>query len=216
MENCPYERSRTKMCMWKFVCTYISGCMSVCRTLVRTEENVEHACKTLVNSPWHSGREHATSLRIKFLHLGGELWKTIWTYAHTKFKLHNNRKVKIINSVSIFVKKYWQWLCWTSSMLFHIWLSDEAHFDLFGNVNKQICRYYADSQPCQTISKLLHSSWVTVWCAISSPLIIVPVSFENEGSNVTVNSQRYLGMLKIFYIPELGRRRVHIKSTYFQ
>ncbi len=53
-----------------------------------------------------------------------------------------------------------------------IWFSDQAHFDLFGNVDKQNFHYYSDSQPCQTISKPLHSPHVMIWCAISVTGII--------------------------------------------
>ena len=56
-------------------------------------------------------------------------------------------------------------------------MSDEAHFHLSGFVNKQNFRY------CSTTNlheRPLHTSKVTVWCAISSFGIIGPYFFKDE------------------------------------
>ena len=45
----------------------------------------------------------------------------------------------------------------------------------------------------------MHSPKVTVWCALSANEIIGPIFIENTaGETVTVNSRRYLGVLKRF------------------
>ncbi len=44
----------------------------------------------------------------------------------------------------------------------NVMFTDEAHFDLFGNANRQSMRYYSETNPLQTIEKPLYSSWVTV------------------------------------------------------
>ncbi len=86
--------------------------------------------------------------------------------------------------------------------------TDEAHFDLFGNVNRQNMRYYSETNPLQTIEKPLHSSRVTVWCAVLGKAIIGPYFFQNDaGQAVIVNAQRYLMVLKEFFLPELQRKK---------
>jgi hypothetical protein len=98
-----------------------------------------------------------------------------------------------------------------------VFFSDEAHFDLHGNVNRQNMRYYAETNPKVTREKPLHSPRVTVWCALNATTIIGPYFFEDEtGANVTVNSERYLHMLKAFFLPELKRKRIPLRKVWFQ
>jgi hypothetical protein len=44
---------------------------------------------------------------------------------------------------------------------------DEAHFHLCGTVNTQNFRYWAEDNPQIIHQRPLHSSKLTVWCAIS-------------------------------------------------
>lgn len=82
----------------------------------------------------------------------------------------------------------------------NILFSDEAHFHLNGHVNKQNCRYWAAENPRAKHQKPLHSPKVTVWAAISAHGIIGPYFFENQqGQSVTVNSDRYIAMLRNFF-----------------
>ena len=80
-----------------------------------------------------------------------------------------------------------------------VWWSDEAHFHLNGQVNRQNYRFWAERPPEEVLEAPLHSPKVTVWCALSAQGIIGPFFFENgAGETVTVNSRRYLTMLKRF------------------
>ena len=47
-----------------------------------------------------------------------------------------------------------------------LWMTDEAHFQLTGYVNKQNYRFWADTNPNELHERLLHASKVTVWCAL--------------------------------------------------
>uniref|UniRef100_A0A8C5MM42 DUF4817 domain-containing protein n=1 Tax=Leptobrachium leishanense TaxID=445787 RepID=A0A8C5MM42_9ANUR len=76
-------------------------------------------------------------------------------------------------------------------LVHNLWMSDEAHFHL-------------------------HSSKVTVWCAMSSLGIIGPYFFENDREQaVTVNAQRYSEMLHSFVIPQLRQHGMN-NETLFQ
>ena len=78
----------------------------------------------------------------------------------------------------------------------NIWFSDEAHFHLHGQVNRQNYRFWGRTPPDEVLEKPLHSSKVTVWCALSSQGIIGPFVFEDQKENATtVNKDRYISIL---------------------
>jgi len=102
-------------------------------------------------------------------------------------------------------------------MLHTILMSDEAHFELWGSVNKQNMRYWSDGNPHELHIKPLHSSRVTVWCGVASFGIIGPYFFEDDrGVAVTVTSERYLKMLQDFVLPQLGMVDVDVEQLWFQ
>ncbi|GFU88700.1 hypothetical protein TNCV_4443771 [Trichonephila clavipes] len=47
-----------------------------------------------------------------------------------------------------------------------ILFSDEAHFWLNGNVNKQNCRIWSEANPQVYVETPLHPEKLTVWCAL--------------------------------------------------
>ena len=78
-------------------------------------------------------------------------------------------------------------------------LSQEAHFDLGGYINKENCLIWGTKNPHTYIEKPTHPKRVTVWCGFWLRGIIGPFSFENEqGKAVTVNGDRYRAMLNEF------------------
>ena len=89
----------------------------------------------------------------------------------------------------------------------NVWFSDECHFQLSGHVNKQNMRFWASEQPHEYTERPLHVDRVTVWCAISSNGIIGPYTFSD-----TVNSERYLSLLRSKFMPALRRRMCNIDS----
>jgi hypothetical protein len=99
----------------------------------------------------------------------------------------------------------------------HLIMSDEAHFDLFGCVNRQNLRYWSESNPNELIGKPLHSPTVTVPSGISACGIIRPYIFDYEtNSAVTVTSDRYVLVANKFLFPELRRRDIDLATARFQ
>ncbi|GFW86020.1 uncharacterized protein TNCV_1968281 [Trichonephila clavipes] len=96
-----------------------------------------------------------------------------------------------------------------------ILFSDEAHFWLNGYVDKQNCRIWSEANPQVYVETPLHPEKLTVWCALWAGGIIRPYFFKNdEGHNVTVNSDRYRAMITNFFIPELNNHDV--QELWFQ
>jgi hypothetical protein len=82
----------------------------------------------------------------------------------------------------------------------NLWMSDEAHFQLSGVVNKQNCRYWSPQNLNELHEKPLHSERVTLWCSVSSQGVIGPFFFEdNEGKATTMTAARYVHMIETFF-----------------
>jgi hypothetical protein len=95
--------------------------------------------------------------------------------------------------------------------------TDEAHFNLSGFVNKQNFRYWSNVTPHQLHQKPLHSSRVTVWCAILSFGIIGPYFFEDGNEiAITVISARYVHTIETFFTQELTQFPQIKENTWFQ
>jgi hypothetical protein len=87
-----------------------------------------------------------------------------------------------------------------------LWMSDEAHFQPSGVVNKQNCRYWSPQNLNELREKPLHSERVTVRCSVSSQAVIGPFFFEdNEGKATTVTAARYMHMIETFLRNQLTR-----------
>jgi len=72
-------------------------------------------------------------------------------------------------------------------------MTNKAHFHLSGFVNKQNFCYWSSTNTTELHDKPLHSSKVTVWCAISPFGIIGPYFFEDEREKaVTVTGPHYV------------------------
>jgi len=95
-------------------------------------------------------------------------------------------------------------------------MSNEAHFHLSGFINKQNFHNWSATNPIELHERPLHSSKVTLWCAISSFGIISPYFFEDKRKKaVTVTGPYYIHMLENFVGPELARHPV-TEETFFQ
>ena len=86
-----------------------------------------------------------------------------------------------------------------------VYMSDEAHFYLDGQVNKQNCRIWAAENPHAGVEHEVQTPHVTVWSAISAKRLIGPFFFEEAGAAATVTASRYKAMLEDFFFPALKR-----------
>ncbi|PNF36602.1 hypothetical protein B7P43_G13844, partial [Cryptotermes secundus] len=95
-----------------------------------------------------------------------------------------------------------------------VFFSDEAHFHLSGYVSKQNMCYWNGNNPRELHERPLQSGKVTVWCALSRVGVIGLYFFEEDNHAVTVNSQRYVDMIKHFFEPAL--EEMHLGNVWFQ
>ncbi|GFX15290.1 uncharacterized protein TNCV_3302201 [Trichonephila clavipes] len=65
-----------------------------------------------------------------------------------------------------------------------ILFSDEAHFWLNDNVNKQNCRIWSEANPQVYVETPLHPEKLTVWCALWAGGIIGPYFFKNDEGQI--------------------------------
>lgn len=109
-----------------------------------------------------------------------------------------------------------RWMIDNEDVIEKIWFSDESHFYLNTAVNKQNCRVWGKEKPNFYIEKPLHDEKVTVWAAMSSVGVIGPFFFESDGDVKTINSDRYLSLLKTKFLPALRRKDIGINTIWFQ
>ena len=77
-----------------------------------------------------------------------------------------------------------------------MWFSDKSHFYFNNIVNKQNCHFWGTEKPNFPYEIPLHDDKITAWVVLSSACGIGPFFFEEKGENVTVNSERYIQLLK--------------------
>jgi hypothetical protein len=93
-----------------------------------------------------------------------------------------------------------------------IFFSDEATFHVSGMVNKHNCRIWSRENPFVTMEVAMNSPKVTVWCAMSSKIIIGPFFFDE----LTVDQHNYLDMLQTFFYPILQKKKLTGRTIFQQ
>lgn len=180
----------------------------------RTPENIERVRAALTRSPSRSARKHARELRMSR--------ESVRTILHKDLQFHPY-KMCVAQKLEARDYAHRQEFAFRMQVLLEdnenavIIMSDEAHFHLDGDVNRQNLRYWSSENPRLVHEKPLHSDRVTVWCATTPHGIIGPYFYENEnGETVTVNAERYCQMLNTFLRPELRRLQLDLENVFFQ
>ena len=166
---------------------------------VRTTENIEKVQEAVSQSPERSARRQSAALGISD--------RTIRRILHKDLNFHPY-KLAMVNELND--GDYPQRLKFAQEMQtlyeanedLHVTvvLTDEAHFYLNGEVNKQNCRYWSPENPRRINERPLHSPKVTVWCAVGTFGIIGPYFFEENGAVVTVTFDRYIVCLIFLFL----------------
>lgn len=182
------------------------------RTAV-TPENVENVRASVLQSPRRSTRRRAPALGISRRSLQRILQRELRFHPY-KIMITQKLHERDFEDRKRFCEQMLDVLYSGDNIV--LMMSDEAHFHLDGYVNKQNCRYWAADNPRQLHQKPLHSLKVSVWCGISKLGIIGPYFFEENDTTVTVNSVRYVNMLRNFLAPTLRELNVDTTRIWFQ
>jgi len=178
-----------------------------------TPENVQLVRIAVERSPRRSARRHAVALGLSDRSVRRILHEELFYHPYKIMLVQELKHEDFVNRVNL-CQEMLNRIPATSTF----WSTDEAHFHLSGDVNKQNFRYWADTNPRQLHERPLHSQKVTVWCAISKFGIIGPYFFEENGHTVTVTAQRYVFMLENFFEPKLQElsEQTNLGEIWFQ
>lgn len=178
----------------------------------RTPENIELVANSVRQQPRASVRKRESQLGLS----RATIHRIMRSDLHLKaYKiqivqaLNENDYVTRLNYVNVMLERF--------NNVDNIFFSDEAHFHLDGYVNRQNCRFWGESNPMMLHQRPLHSPKVTVWVAMSANCIIGPYFLEDyRGRAVTVNSPRYIDMIRNCFAPRLQECEHYNQLTWFQ
>lgn len=180
----------------------------------RSAENIAAVAESVAENPGLSIPRRSQQLGISKTSLHRILHKDLSLHAY-KVQLTQELKPADHAQRRTFVDWVLEMQAGDNDFFRKIIFSDEAHFHLQGFVNKQNCRIWGAENPRTIVEKNLYPQRVTVWCGIWAGGVIGPYFFENEeGATVTVNAERYRGMLTDFLWPRLDD--MDVDNLYFQ
>lgn len=177
----------------------------------RTQANIDAVRTSVGRSPKKSLRRRSQQLGIPRESLRRVLISDLHLYPYKiqiKQTLTDQDKAKRVEMCEWFSDAIEE----NPNFLDDVWFSDEAHFLLSGHVNSKNNVYWGTNPPDEVLQRPLHSQKCTAWVAISKHGIIGPYWFEDAHERAeTVNTQRYLAVMRKFWAA-LGRRRGVIRA----
>ena len=172
----------------------------------RSQANIDAVRDSVGHSPRKSLRHHSQELAISRESIRRMLVQDLHLYPYRiqiKHKLtQRDNYIRVVMC---------RWFCdkidKDPDFLDDVWFSDETHFLLSGHGNSKNNIFWGTTPPEDCLQRPLHSIKCTAWVAMSKHGIIGPFWFEDENQHsVTVNTERYLGVLRKFWTAS-GRRR---------
>lgn len=174
---------------------------------VISEANIQRVLESVEENPETSTRRRSAELQMSRRSLRRILKGNLHLFPY-KVQLVQELKPGDSQERIIYALRFQELAREHNDFIHHLIMSDEAHFQLNGFVNKQNCRIWGIENPRVVHQRQLHPLKCTVWCAITSQRIIGPFFFEdNDGNGVTVNGERYRDMVQNFLRPALSDNR---------
>jgi len=168
---------------------------------VRTPDSIPRVLASVSRSPRRSARKHAQSSRMSD--------RSVWRILRSDLSLHPY-KLQVVHALSNrdgeirlqFCRQFGGILTENPDLPNKLLMSNEAHFNLRGTVNKQNFRYWSATNPHELHHRPTYDPKVTIWCPVWSRGVNGPYVFEDEdGKAITVTSQRYTEMINEFLSP---------------
>lgn len=174
---------------------------------VVTRKNVEIVRTSVRDQPMLSTRKRAVALNISRSSLGRILRDRLKFRAYKLQTVHHLKHVDKAERLSyarsiIRVNETTD----NGQLWRRLIMSDEAHFELTGNVyNRQNVRFWGSENPRIVRPKSQHPPRLTVWCGVAVTGVIGPYFFEDErGKNLSVTGERYRAILANYVFPILS------------
>ncbi|KAF2360319.1 Protein of unknown function DUF4817 [Trinorchestia longiramus] len=165
---------------------------------VRTYVSIQAVSESVADRPTTSTRKRFTQLKMSRRYLP-RILKEDLKYHPYKIQLTQELQLMDYQKRLDFAQKVLQ-LADDENFITNLIMTDEAHFHLNGEVNKQNCRIWVSENPREIHEHPVHPLKVTVWCGITSSRTIGPYFFEDvDGNTVTVNGNRYRQMLQEYF-----------------
>lgn len=178
----------------------------------RTPDIVERVRVSVQQNPQQSTRKRGQALDVKRTTLRRILKRDLHLKAYKiqiVQELKPNDASNRLNFVNQMLNRF--------NNFFNVMFSDEANFHLNGQVNKQNCRFWSETNPQRLHERPLHSPKLVVWAAISANGIVGPYFFEDErGRAVTVRAHNYCDMIREFLVPALQEFQGDTTRIWFQ
>lgn len=168
----------------------------------RSDDNILQVYESYLEDPTVSIRKRAAQLDLTSSTIQRIMRKDLALYPYRITKRHEllDRDYPVrVQLADWFLNKH----NGDDDFLNNIWWSDESHVHLNGYVNSHNAIHWGTEKPTEVQSVPLHSLKITIWCAISAHGLLGPYFFEENGNTVTVNSARYLEVVKRQFIPDL-------------
>lgn len=180
----------------------------------RSGQNIAAVQASISNEPKQSISRRSQELGIAQTTLWRILRKDLGLHP---YKLKLTQELKPLDHMKRRTFSNWALEMLEEDDQFHrkIIFSDEAHFWINGFVNKQNMRYWSGENPHVLEETSLHPQKITVWCGFHAGGVIGPFFFVDENNrHVTVNGDRYRGMLQRYFFDQL--HGLDINDMWFQ
>jgi hypothetical protein len=168
----------------------------------------DHSCELASSPAWKSVRQLAAENEVSP--------STAWHIFRTDLCKHpyNSHVFQSLTTVcwekrTRFAQEFGDRLQQNPHTLEHIWFSDEAYFNLTGDINRQNAHFWGTQHPHKIHKSTLHALKVLVWCAVSAQGLIGPFMFEDY-----VTGENYAMMLDSFLLSQQRQHSLH--AQWFQ
>ena len=162
-------------------------------TSVRDADNVERVMRSVRSEPSTSIRRRSQELDIKKSSLQKILTTDLNLFPY-KIQIVQELKPTDYETRLTFCAAFLTQSDLTEKLI----MTDEAHFNLSGFINKQNYRFWGTQQPQVMIEKPLHPERVSVWCGLSSQRIYGPYFFDGS-----IDGNAYRHMLVDWFFPQV-------------
>ena len=157
----------------------------------RTQVNIARVRESLIRSPERAARRHAIELGLSRESVKIILQKDLRFHPYKMIVVQQVNLTRTTGGLCCANARYLGRQCCNHN-------ERRSPFFFEWHRSRQDLRYWALDNPSKIHKRPLHSTCITMWCAVAPFGIIGLYFFEENNVTVTVNSKRYIHMLNNF------------------